>query len=64
MLKNKKNQKLHKVFESNGKIARLKRNATFKTKSLYHKRTASINVDVDTENKALIIVKNKKGKYK
>ena len=62
--KNKKNQKLHKVFESNGKLARLKRNVTIDIKNHYHKRTANFNVDVDTENKALKIVENKKGKYK
>ena len=60
---NKKNQKLHKVYESNGKISRLKRNATIDKKYKYSKRNANFNVDVVTENKALLISQKKK-KYK
>ena len=61
---NKKNQKLHKVFESNGKVARLKRSVTIDKIKVYTEKNASFTVDIDTENKALIMVENKKGKYK
>lgn len=56
----KKNQSLHKVYESNGKIARLKRNATIDDKNKYHKRTANFNVDTQSELKAFLIAKRKK----
>ena len=59
---NKKNQSLHKVYESNGKIARLKRNATIDKKNRYHKRVSNFNVDVETEKKAYQIAINKKTK--
>ena len=35
---NKKNQKLHKVYESNGKIARLKRSVTIDKIKVYSKK--------------------------
>ena len=53
--KNKRNQKLHKVYESNGTIARLKRNADIDDKKNYQKRVANFNVDTITERKARII---------
>lgn len=59
---NKKNQKLHLVYESNGKIARLKSSATIDNKKYYHKRLASFNVDIETEKKAFILGQNKSNK--
>ena len=56
---NKKNQSLHKVYESNGKVARLKRNATIDSKNRYHKKIANFNVDIVTEEKAIKLGKNK-----
>ncbi len=61
---NKKNQQLHKVYESNGKIARLKRNATIDKKKRYHKRVANFNVDEETEKKAFTIGMKKISKKK
>ncbi len=60
--KNKRNQELHKVYESNGKIARLKRNATIDKKNRYHKRVLNFNVDLETEKKAYFLGINKKNK--
>lgn len=57
---NKRNQELHKVYESNGKIARLKRNATIDKKNIYHKRVSNLNVDLETEKKAYLLAMNKK----
>ena len=59
-------QKLHKVYESNGKIARLKSSATIDKRNRYNK-VALFNVDIDTEKKAFILGRNKrqkKEKYK
>ena len=61
---NPRNQKLHKVYESNGKIARLKRNADIKDKKNYSKRKANFNIDIDSEQKAYQIGMNKKNKKK
>ena len=60
----KKNQKLHKVYESNGKIARLKRNITIDKTNRYSKKNANFNVDIDTEKKAINMVKKKNKKSK
>ena len=60
--KNKRNQELHKVYESNGKIARLKRNAVIDKKNRYHKRLSNFNVDIETEKKAYLLAMNKKTK--
>ena len=59
---NKRNQKLHKVYESNGKIARLKRNATIDYKKYYHKKVANFSVDIETEKKAIQLSKYKKNR--
>ena len=56
----KKNQKLHKVYESNGKVARLKRNVTIDKTNKYSKKNASFNVDTETESKVLEMAKRKK----
>ncbi|MGM9971048.1 MAG: hypothetical protein ACI35W_01400 [Anaeroplasmataceae bacterium] len=61
---NKKNQSLHKVYESNGKIVRLKRNATIDDKVRYSKRKANFNVDTETEEKAYLLAINKLAKKK
>lgn len=61
---NKRNQELHKVYESNGKIARLKRNADFNKCYYYSKKPANFNVDIETEKKAIIIANNKLAKKK
>ena len=50
---NKKNQKLHKVYESNGKIARLKSSGTIDKKNRYSNNIVKFNVDIDTEKKQL-----------
>lgn len=55
---NDRNQKLHKVQESNGKIARLKRNATIDKKSTYTKEKANFVIDKLSEDKARKICKN------
>lgn len=60
--KNKRNQKLHKVYESNGKIARMKRSATIDKKNTYDKKVANFNIDIESEKKASIIVHNKSKK--
>ena len=60
--KNKRNQKLHKVYESNGKIARMKRSATIDKKSTYSKNVANFNIDIESEKKASIIIHNKSKK--
>ena len=61
---NKKNQKLHIVYESNGKIARLKRNVTIDKTNKYSKKNANFNVDIETEDKAVDMVKKKNKKSK
>ena len=53
---------MHKVYESNGKIARLKRNAVIDKKNRYHKRLSNFNVDIETEKKAYLLAMNKKTK--
>ena len=58
----KKNQKLHKVYESNGKIARLKSSGTIDKKNRYSVRKANFNVDLETEKKAIAIAHNLKDK--
>lgn len=60
----KRNQKLHKVYESNGKIARLKRNATIDSKIIYKKKVANFHVDEETEKIAFRIGINKMVKKK
>ena len=60
---NPNNQNLHKVYESNKKIARLKSSGTFDNKKHYSKDLANFNVDVETEERAKRIginLKNKK----
>ena len=57
---NKKNQKLHKVYESNGKVARMKRSVTNDKKIYYKKNNACFNVDIESELKAIDKVINKK----
>lgn len=59
---NKRNQQLHKVYESSGKVARLKRNATVDKSKHYQKKKANFNVDVDTEKLAYEICLRKKEK--
>ena len=59
---NKRNQKLHIVFESNGKTARLKNTATVDKKNKYSKKNANFTVGIETEEKALAISKSKKEK--
>lgn len=61
---NKKNQKLHLVYESNGKIARMKRNVTIDNKSKYSKKRANFNVDTVSEEKAYGMYMRKKAKKK
>lgn len=56
---NARNQKLHKVYESNGKIARLKREAVIDDKNKYHQRTAGFTIDTISEIKATRIGNNK-----
>lgn len=58
----KKNQKLHKVYESNGKIARLKRNITIDIIVKYKKKNANFNVDIDTEKKVIDMAKKRENK--
>lgn len=60
----KRNQDLHKVHESNGKIARLKRNADFDYKNRYKKETANFHIDKESEAIAIKIGINKKAKKK
>lgn len=61
---NKRNQQLHKVYESNGKIARMKRSATVDSKSFYKKKKAGFHIDEESEKKAIIIGNNKMAKKK
>lgn len=61
---NKRNQELHKVYESNGKIARMKRSATIASKNLYDKKKAGFHIDEESEKKAIIIGNNKMAKKK
>ena len=60
----KRNQDLHKVHESNGKIARLKRNADFDFKNRYKKEIANFHIDKESEAIAIKIGINKKAKKK
>lgn len=46
---NKKNQSLHLVYESNGKIARMKRDATIDNNKTYDKKTANFHIDIESE---------------
>ena len=60
---NPNNQKLHKVFESNKKIARLKSSGTVDKINRYSKNIANFNVDIESEEIAKRIglkLKNKK----
>ena len=58
----KKNQKLHKVYESNGKIARLKNSATIDKKGKYSKKNANFHIDLESEERAKKLASNKKSK--
>lgn len=60
----KRNQELLKVYESNGKIARLKRNADFDYKKRYKKELANFHIDKESEALAVKIGMNKKAKKK
>ena len=60
----KRNQELPKVHESNGKIARLKRNADFDYKKRYKKELANFHIDMKSEALAVKIGMNKKAKKK
>lgn len=46
---NKKNQSLHLVYESNGKIARMKRDATIDNKKAYDSKPANFHIDEESE---------------
>ena len=59
---NERNQELPKVHESNGKIARLKRNADFDYKKRYKKELANFYIDKESEALAVIIGMNKNAK--
>lgn len=61
--KNKRNQKLNKVYESRGKISRLKRNATYDSIYNYSKKM-NFTIDEQSEEKAIKIANNKLKKIK
>ena len=60
---NNDNQKLHKVYESNNKVVRLKSSATIDKTSKYSKENANFNIDVESEQRAKYLSNNKKDKY-
>ena len=60
---NNDNQKMHKVYESNKKIARLKNSATIDKKNRYSKENAKFNIDKASEEKVKKMANNKKDKY-
>lgn len=61
--KNKRNQKLYPVYESNNVLGRMHRSAEINDKELFDSNNANFKVDIDTANKAIEKAARKKARY-